>query len=295
MDCSPHPPQSVFNTQGGNMMKYLEQCQKGGTRDDTTQLQQYLVNAVLQLGNYFNKEPQVHYNNTAIFVLPPGCDSNGVAVMAPYALNASRVLVLTPSLVAAKQVYKYFSTFLLERGVIKENEKQKVLPSKSIVTNSSELSEAMTTSVIIINASKTGGKSSVKISDIPSGEGDLLVVSEAHHFSQSTWQLIANHFLANRLLFLSTTAQHNGRPILKDLLPCYELQRTEAVNRGIIRDVEFDKLIGGDDNYPFLVSKLYCIIITSCRRWDIRFMWTAITSLLLSSVMYAWFFIVFRG
>ena len=163
-----------------------------------------------------------------------------------------------PSLVAAKQVYRCFSTFLLERGVIKENEKQKVLPSKSIVTNGSELSEAMTSSVIIINACRTGGKSSVKIIDIPSGGGDLVVVCEAHHFPQSTWQLIANHFSATRLLFLSTTARHNGRPILRDLFPCYELQHTEAVNRGIIRDVEFDKLIGGDNNYPFLVSKLYC-------------------------------------
>ena len=254
MDCSQCLPQSVFNTQGGNMVKYLEQCHKGGV----IQLDQYQVDAVLQLRRYFDKEPQVNptNNNTAVVVLPTGCDGNGVVVMAAYALNASRVLVLTPSLVAAKQVNKSFSSFLPDHGVIKDKDKQKVLPSKSIVTNISQLAEAMTTCVVIINASKSGGKSCIKIDDIPINDNDLIIINEAHHFPESTWQLIASRFSSSRLLFLSATAQHNGRPILKDVLPCYELQHTEAVNRGIIRHVEFDKLVGGDDNYSYLVSKL---------------------------------------
>ena len=250
MECSECSPQSVFNTQGSNMVKYLEQCNKGGT----IQLDQYQVDAVLQLRRYFNKEPQVNPTNsdTAVVVLPTGCDGNGVIVMAPYVLNASRVLVLTPSLIAAKEVNKSFSTFLLDRGVIKD--KHRVLPSKSIVTNTSQLTEALMTCVMIVNVSKTGGRSSIKIDDIPTDDNDLIIMNEAHHFTESTWQLIANRFSTNRLLFLSTTARYNGKLILKDVLPCYELQHTEAVNRGIIRCVEFDKLIGGDDNYSYLVS-----------------------------------------
>ena len=130
-----------------------------------------------------------------------------------------------------------------------------MLPSKIIVTNVSQLAEAMAACVVIINASKTGGKASIKIDDIPTDDNDVIIINEAHHFPQSTWRLIANRFSTSRLLFLSATAQYNGRPILKDILPCYELQHTEAVNRGIIRHVEFDKLIGGDDHYSYLVSK----------------------------------------
>ena len=128
----------------------------------------------------------------------------------------SRVLVLTSSLVAAQQVNKSFSTFLLEHGVIKDKDKQKMLPSQSTVTNDSQLSEAMTVSVAIINASKTGGMSSVNITDIPSDNNDLVVVMDAQYYTESTWQLIANHFTPNRLLFLSTTGQHNGQLILKN-------------------------------------------------------------------------------
>ena len=252
MECSEYLPQSVFNTQGSNMVKYLEQCNTGSA----IQLDQYQVDAVLQLRRYFNKEPQVNPTNsdTAVVVLPSGCDGNGVVVMAAYVLNASRVLVLTPSVVAAKQVNKSFSSFLLDCGVIKDQDKHKVLPSKSIVTNTSQLTEALTTCVMIVNVSKTGGRSSIKIDDIPTDDNDLIIINEAHHFTESTWQLIANRFSTNRLLFLSTTARYNGKLILKDVLPCYELQHTEAVNRGIIRRVEFDKLIGGDDNYSYLVS-----------------------------------------
>lgn len=252
MDCSSRLPQSVFNTQSDNMVKYLEKCQEDGT----SQLYQYQVDAVLQLRKYFNNEPQLNRgsSNTAIVVLPTGCDSNGVAVMAAYALNASRVLVLTPSLVAAKLVHRSFTDFLLDHGVITEEDKQKSLPSKAVVASSSELDEAMTASVVIINASKIGGKSSVKIDDIPSNGDYLVIVSEAQYYSASTWQLISNHFSTSQLVFMSTTGQHNGRPILKDVIPCYQLQHSEAVNRGIIRDVKFDKLIGGDDSYAYLVS-----------------------------------------
>ena len=252
MDCSSCLPQSVFNTQSSNMIKYLEQCREGGA----TQLDQYQFDAVLQLRRYFDKDPKINRSssNTGIVVLPTGCDGNGVAVMSAYALNASRVMVLTPSLVAAKQVYNSFSSFLLDHRVMKEKDKQKMLPSRSIVTTHNELSEGMTTCVTVINGSREGGGSSVKINDIPSDNHGLVIVMEAQYYPQSTWQLIANHFSANQLLFMSTTGQHNGQPILKDIQPCYKLSHTEAVNRGIIRDVQFDKLIGGDENYAYLVS-----------------------------------------
>lgn len=255
MDCSPCLPQSVFNTQANNMVDYLEQCQKGDVTQLHKRVHKYQVDAVLEVRRYFEKEPQTN-SITGMVVLPTGCDSNGVAVMTAYALNASRVLVVTPHLAAAKQIYKSFSAFLLDHGVIKEKDKQKMLPSKSIVTNDSQLNEAMTTSVTVINASKMGGKCSVKIDHIPSDNNDLVIVNEAQYYPQSTWQLITKHFSTSRLLFFSTTAQHNGRPILKDIHPCYKLEHTEAVNRGIIRDVKFDKLVGGDDNYAHLVSEI---------------------------------------
>ena len=58
--------------------------------------------------------------------------------------------------------------------------------------------------------------------------------------------LIVDHFCNSRRLFLTTTPEHKGKPILL-IPPCYELRRRIAVDTGIIRDVMFDETTGGDE------------------------------------------------
>ena len=236
------PPQSVFNTQHGAMMGLLQRLKT--QRDEAISLYPHQVEAVLALCDYFDPQRQSAPNssNIALVVLPTGCGKTGVAVLASYALNASRVLVITPSIIISRQIHAAYGNFLIQHGVVPNTPKvlQDVLPTRSLIKRTSEIQEGMNSVVMVVNAHKIGGQSSVRIEDIPRDGYDLVIVDEAHHYPAPTWKLLVDHFSNSRRLFLTATPEHKGKPILPTIPPCYELGRSEAVARGIIRDVEFD-------------------------------------------------------
>ena len=201
------------------------------------------VEAVLRLREYFDPEVQNGPNasNIALVVLPTGCGKTGVAVLASYALDASCVLVITPSIIISKQIDEAFEKFLIDHEVIDHQQDPRYfVPSKRPIMKTSEIRNCMQLMLMIVNAHKIGGRSSVSIEDIPNDHFDLVIVDEAHHYPAPTWKLLVDHFCNSRRLFLTATPEHRGNPILPGILPCYTLSRRDAVTRGVIRDVEFD-------------------------------------------------------
>jgi len=280
MDCTDEAPQSVFNTNCLKMISFLQDELTRHRNPETgprSKLHLHQIEAALEVYKYFSAQPnngQLDAAGTldaagsvideanrriALVVLPTGCGKTGVAVLASYVSNASRVLVITPSVIISKQVRKAYREFLIDRGVIKpENIKKarlNMLPDCPLITKSAEIPDAMSAPVMVINAHKIGGRASVKIKDIPFDSYDLVIVDEAHHYPAATWKDIVDHFYRSRRLFLTATPEHCGKPILPQTPPCYELKKEEAVKRGIIRDVLFDELTGGDEEYQrFQVS-----------------------------------------
>ena len=252
MDFEKVKPQSVFNTQHVQMIKLLQRLSH--QRDENITLHSHQVEAALKLYEYFDpqKNPQ-NQSSIALVVLPTGCGKTGVAVLASYALNASRVLVITPSIIISRQIHKAYGDFLIKCGVIEDTPtaSQSVLPTRRLINKSSEIREGMSSSVMVVNAHKIGGQSTVKIEDIPPDGYDLVIVDEAHHYPAQTWKLLVDHFSNSQRLFLTATPEHRGKPIMHEIgipiIPCYELRRSEAVDRGIIRNVDFKALEGGLD------------------------------------------------
>ena len=274
MKCVKRPPESVFNTNSENMVEFLEDERRKAQRGEKISLYPHQVEAVLAVRDYFDphKDPP-NLSNIALVVLPTGCGKTGVAVLASYALNASRVLVITPSIIISRQIHKAYRNFLIDRKVIHNTPEilQLVLPTRSLIKKSAEIQEGMSSMVMVVNAHKIGGQSSVRIEDIPRDGYDLVIVDEAHHYPAPTWKLLVDHFCNSRRLFLTATPEHKGKPILP-IPPCYELKRNEAISMGIVRDVNFDELTGGDEQYQFSVS--YCgsagyIINSSCMFWHV--------------------------
>ena len=248
MDCSQTLPQSVFNTQSANLVEYLR------SGNATQQLYPHQVDAVLQLREYFAQPSPT--SNVTIVAIPIGCGGTGVAVLASYALSAFRVLVLAPSLDSTKLMYTLFGSYLIDSGVVAEKDKHMIIPSRSLVTQLGQMGDAMASSVIVTNAQpSSNGMSSVKITDISPEGFDLVIVAEAQYYTPAIWKVIAQHFSSNRLLFVtSSTKSRRNRPPL-GVGPCYELERSVAVNQlGILRDVEFDELRGGNEHFSYLVS-----------------------------------------
>ena len=252
------PPQSVFNIQHAAMMGLLQRLKT--QRDEAISLYPHQVEAVLALCDYFDPQTQSSPNssNIALVVLPTGCGKTGVAVLASYALNASRVLVITPSIIISRQIHAAYGNFLIQHGVVPNTPEvvQTVLPTSKLIKRTSEIKEGMNSMVMVVNAHKIGGQSSVRIEDIPRDGYDLVIVDEAHHYPAPTWKLLVDHFSNSRRLFLTATPEHRGEPILP-IPPCYELNRNVAVDRGIIRDVMFDETTGGDEEYQYSVNSCY--------------------------------------
>ena len=257
MEFSQAPPQSVFNTQHAAMMGLLQRI--NNQRDENVSLYHHQVEAVLKLHDYFDPQNnRPNSSNIALVVLPTGCGKTGVAVLASYALNASRVLVITPSIIISRQIHEAYGKFLIEHGVIPDTPKvvQAVLPTRSLIKKSTEIEEGTSSMVMVVNAHKIGGQSSVPIEHIPRDGYDLVIVDEAYHYPAPTWKLLVDHFCNSRQLFLTATPEHRGAPILPMISPCYELEKSEAVARGIIREVKFDEDSpqGFDEESRFKVS-----------------------------------------
>jgi len=245
------------------MVKFLEDQYRKYQRGEKILLHGHQVEAVLWLREYF--DPQKNPNprsDIGLVVLPTGCGKTGVAVLASYALNASRVLVITPSIVISRQIDKAYGNFLIEREIIPDTPEYalRALPKPICINKSREIREGMRSAVMVVNAHKIGGQSSVRIEDIPVTGYDLVIVDEAHHYPAPTWKLLVDHFTESKKLFLTATPFHNGQPILPGI-PYYELERSEAVSKGIIRRVEFDQSTGDyfDEYDRYEVSDCYCL------------------------------------
>ena len=247
MNVSRVVPQSPFNTQSQDVLTFLQ----GQKVDNQGFLHQSQIEAVLSAKAQLDdpSKPSI-----ALVVLPTGCGKTGVAVLAAYALNATRVLVITPSTKISKQVHEAFcgirKCFLTKRGIIPERKELDVLPSSSsFVAKSSQIQTFLRDHLMVVNAHKIGGKSSVAIEEIPSDRFDLVIVDEAHHYPAPTWKLLVDHFNRSKRLFLTATPEHKNKqnkhkiePILP-YPPCYRLLRKDAVAIGIIRAIDFDDII----------------------------------------------------
>lgn len=270
---------SIFQIQHPKILGYLLECKDyltkraaadsssqngtryGDTSDDS--LYSHQVDAVLKLYKYFSSNPADRAivnpddRKIALIELPTGCGKSGVAVLASYVLNARRVLVITPSMIISKQLDEAYEQFLLQRGIGEAEDQAACIPRKLAIVKSEQLKAdgklpynvISQNNLIITNAHKISDRSKVEVNKIEPKDFDLVIVDEAHHYPARTWRQLVDHFPDCKKVFLTATPFYKGEYILKDPLikPCYELSRDKAVNRGIIRDVEFTELEGGNN------------------------------------------------
>ena len=227
----PNYRKSKFNLQHAGVLDYLRQYESYLTtvvdRSDETELYSHQVKAVLRLYEYFNCSGTIFRSTVnpqnslvALVVLPTGCGKTGVAVLASYVLNASRVLVITPSLIISKQVDEAYDNFLVKRGIIPEQDRYLYVPQKMLITKSEQLVtsepgqlrqtlriQVHQADLLITNAHKIGEQSAVKVTDIPDDCFDLVIVDEAHHYPARTWKRLVDHFPNSKKIFFDS---HSG-------------------------------------------------------------------------------------
>ena len=230
--------ESVFNIQHDPTLKFLQR------KDANNFVHQHQIEALQALHKHFNDADRPRI---ALVVLPTGCGKTGVAVLAPYVLNTTRVLVITPSLVISQQIFEAFcgeNMFLIQRKIIQPDDHEHFCPFSVCITDSQQISSNLYQHLMVVNAHKFGEQSRVQIEVIPDDRYDLVIVDEAHHYPAKTWHDLVDHFPNSKKLFLTATPYYNNEYIFLNRVPdplCYSLGKAEAIEKGVIRRIEFDE------------------------------------------------------
>lgn len=237
--------------------------------ENNTQIWEHQKEATLNIFNYFENPS----NRIGLCVLPTGAGKSGIAVLSAYVLNATRVLIITPSETISNQLYHDFcdidgGSFLVRTNAIaNENPNQyfknSLRPScKGVIKKGSQVKEAFTFELVIANAHKfrpleREEGDELIIFDLPNNI-DLVIVDEAHHYPAKTWYNIINHFTNAKKLFLTATPYYKNGDILTDPnnrnfqenCTCYSISRETLIDRRIIRPAVFDQTIADFNNLP---------------------------------------------
>lgn len=238
-------PQSKFNLHHDAILNSLDELEQNGN------LYPAQVNALKGIRAHF---ANTHKENIALVVLPTGAGKSGVAVLAPFVLNSTKVLIITPSVIISNQLFNDMcgaNSFYVKKGII-DADRAHVLTENGLLVSGSLGDSDVTVhrfrlhNLVIANAHKFGANSAFDMSKLPSDLFDTIIVDEAHHYPAATWKRIVDHFPRSRRVFLTATPHYKGRNILgtsrKDQdtrYLAYQLTREDAVGAGLLRPLAF--------------------------------------------------------
>lgn len=224
------------------------------------------VKALMGAQNHF---ADLTKHNIGLVVLPTGSGKSGVAALAPYVLNATRVLVLTPSPIISTQLFRDMSssvpgeTFYEKRGLCTTDQlsllqEMGLLVKKTLGDDAAQVAQRFSKfNLVIVNAHKFGPNSSFHavINQLDPGLFDLVIVDEAHHYPAATWRVIVERFDKSSRLFLTATPSYKGGPIIGNTLAdqnakhlVFQLSREDAVAAGNLRPLNFEEVGAQNDS-----------------------------------------------
>lgn len=255
-------PTSVFTSQSQSVRDFLQEVVNGRS----TLVWHHQAKAVLSIHKFLSDPTKP---NIGLCEIATGGGKSLIAVLAAYACNTARVLVITPSEQVSQQLSADFvgsqggsnakdsfrvDCALVERGIVKlETPEQRInmLPPCGLLLDTRKIGACLPLPLMITNAHKIGGRRGrVAIADIPRSY-DLVIVDEAHHYPAKTWKLLVDHFDQSKRLFLTATASYKGKDILENqaqhLIPDAQFSRALLQDQGIIRKTNFHATTFADE------------------------------------------------
>lgn len=242
----PPVPQSKFTELHDTVINWLPQLQEGGL------LYKAQVEALNNLKTHFADASKP---NIGLVVMPTGAGKSGVAVLAPFVLNSTKVLIITPSLIISNQLYNDMcgageNNFFVKKGITTaaDAHRMTVLGYKLDCGKSNDevCHQFNNHNLVITNAHKFGTNSGFNLEDLPHTMFDTVIVDEAHHYPAATWKRLVDHFPNSRRVFLTATPYHQGKNILGNSMDdqtkrylAYQLTREDAVSACLIRPLQF--------------------------------------------------------
>lgn len=174
-------------------------------------------------------------------VLPVGCGKSGLITLAPFAVEARKVLVVAPGLRIADQLLRDFDPsepgmFYKKCAVLAGPEYPEPAEIRGSTTNQSDLDVA---DVVITNIQQLqrGGAENRWLAGLTDDYFDLIIFDEGHHNVAESWETLRQKFPAARILSVSATpTRADGRLMSGEVIYTYPIYR--AVQQGFVKHVK---------------------------------------------------------
>lgn len=170
-------------------------------------------------------------------VLPVGCGKSGLIALAPFAVGATRVLVVAPQVKVAKQLHDTFDPtagskfFYKERGVIESPPFPEPVEIRGTAANRSDLDEA---DVVVTNIDQLQGDGNRWLAQLSRDYFDLILFDEGHHAVAQSWETLRAAFPGARIVnFSATPLRADGQLMPGRVIYSYPVR--EAIERGYVK------------------------------------------------------------
>ena len=175
----------------------------------------------------------------AQIVLPTGVGKTLVAVLAPYVLDAERVLVVTPARIVRDQVAYEFAQLaqaIDNRALPATTPRPEVLRADHRCT--SDIWDKCRDHDAVVGTPMVLSDGNEGVDPVPQDLFDLVIFDEAHHLPATTWTTLHERLRHVPTILLTATPFRNDRQRLPgDIAYAYPLQR--AIARGVYQPVSF--------------------------------------------------------
>lgn len=170
-------------------------------------------------------------------VLPVGCGKSGLIAITPYAVQASRVLVVAPGTKIRGQLSGDLranspTNFYERFGVLPTTED---LPEAVIVESGRvNLDDIRNCDVAVANIQQIAGEDNRWLDNLEPDFFDLVLVDEAHHNPAESWQQVKRRFPAARIVNMSATpTRADGRLMEGEIIYSFPVLR--AIEAGYVK------------------------------------------------------------
>jgi superfamily II DNA or RNA helicase len=183
-----------------------------------------------------------HFAGTAperevAIVLPVGCGKSGLICLAPFAVRATRVLVVAPQVRVAGQLHEQFDPtagpkfFYKERGVIPTSPFPEPVEIRGKSANRGDLDNA---DVVVTNIDQLQGDRNRWLIQLPRDYFDLILFDEGHHAVAQSWETLRSAFPNARIVnFSATPLRADGQLMPGRVIYSYPVR--EAIERGYVK------------------------------------------------------------
>jgi len=232
---------------------YCELCYPVSS-DDSPGLRNAQLGAIHSIASFHT----LHKTNAGIIVMPTGSGKTAVLMMTPFIIRASKVLVVTPSVMVRGQIFEDFRGLvtLIKSRVFNEN-----LEPPVVFELKNKYDNELRQSVIDANVVVASPICALSLSEAEiKGQFDLVLIDEAHHVPATTWQqILLNMNSAGKFLFTATPFRLDRREISGDIIYTYPLSM--AYHDNIFGEIQYipieealekDKLIALESERIFL-------------------------------------------